>query len=144
MKYILLMKRFRPPILLAVPSVVVESSPSSVRIPNVSPYNQFTVTCNARAKVEGETLPLELTVYWVRRAGNSSSFVPSTKYITTGSPEDGYRSILNTMEADRENTVLYRCAARYTSDRRIQGYSNTALEVEGMNQKTASGYLIEM
>ena len=122
-------------ILPTAPSVVVESSPSSVRILNVPPYNQFTVTCTARAEVEGETVPLELTVDWVRRAGHYSfSDVPSTEYETTGSPEDGYQSTLTTTETDTENMITYRCRARLVGGSSIRGIADTTLNVVGNDQ----------
>ncbi len=155
MRYIPNEQGFPPPTLPAAPSVMVESSPSSVHILNISPYNQFTVTCNVSAEVEGETLPLEMTVYWVRKAEASSdqpsfSAVPSTKYVTTGSPEDGYQSILTTTETDTMKKVLYRCRARFIPERSIQGYNETTLEVQGMNhyefvdKRCISGSSIEM
>ena len=121
------------------PSVVVESSPSSVRILNVSPYNQFTVTCTARAEVEGETVPLEITVDWLRRTQPRSgaatfSDVPSTEYETTGSPEDGYQSTLTTTETDTENMITYRCRAALVVNSSVQGITDTTLNVVGNNQ----------
>jgi len=126
--------------------VVVESSPSSVRILNVSPYNQFTVTCTARAEVEGETVPLEMTVDWVRRAQPSSgdatfSDVPSTEYETTGSPEDGYQSTLNTTETDTENTISYRCRAALDIDSSVQQNDDTVVTVFGKDVPYMHVYL---
>ena len=119
------------------PSMVVESSPSSVRILNVSPYNQFTVTCTARAEVGEETVPLEMTVDWLRRAQPSSggatfSYVPSTEYETAGSPEDGYQSTLNTTEIDTRNMIRYRCRSRLVGGSSVQGTTDTTLNVVGM------------
>ena len=119
------------------PSMVVGSSPSSVRILNVPPYNQFTVTCTARAEVEGETVPLEMTVDWLRRTQPRSgaatfSDVPSTEYETTGSPEDGYQSTLNTTETDTENMIRYRCRAALVGGSSVQGTTDTTLNVVGM------------
>ena len=119
--------------------MVVESSPSSVRILNVSPYNQFTVTCTARAEVEGETVPLEMTVDWLRRTQPSSGSVtftdvPSTEYETAGSPEDGYQSTLTTTETDTENTIRYRCNAKLVVDSSIRGTTDTTLNVVGNDQ----------
>ena len=97
------------------------------------PYNQFTVTCTARAEVGGETVPLEMTVDWIRRAGRYSfSDVPSTEYETTGSPEDGYRSTLNTTETDTRNMISYRCRARLVGGSSIRGITDTTLNVVGM------------
>ena len=103
------------------------------------PYNQFTVTCTARAEVGGETVPLGMTVDWLRRAESSSgsvsfSNVTSTEYETTGSPEDGYRSTLNTTETDTENTITYRCRARLVRGSSIRGIADTTLNVVGNDQ----------
>ena len=111
---------------------MTESSPSSVHIFGVHPYNHFTVTCNASTEVEGETVPLEMTVDWVRRAGpDSFSNVPYTDYVTTGSPEDGYQSTLTTTETETRKEIYYRCRARLVVDSSIQGIRDTALTVEG-------------
>ena len=105
----------------------------------MSPYNQFTVTCNVSAEAEGETVPLEMTVDWVRRTQPSSgdatfSNVPSTEYETTGSPEDGYQSTLNTTETDTENMITYRCRARLVRGSSIRGIADTTLNVVGNDQ----------
>ena len=126
-------------LLPAAPSLVVQTSPSLIRILNVSPYNQFTVTCTASAEVNGQRVPLEMTIEWVRRSEPSSgaaSFtdVFSTDYETTGSPEGGYQSILTTSETDTENTISYRCRARNTVGRIDWVTSESTLEVEGMYQ----------
>ena len=124
-------------LLHAVPSLVVQTSPSSIRILNVSPYNQFTVTCTASAEVNGQRVPLEMTVEWFRRSQPSSgsatfSDISSTEYVTTGSPEDGYQSILNTTETDTENSISYRCRANNAMESLNWVTSDTTLEVVGM------------
>ena len=111
---------YKNPLLHAAPSLVVQTSPSSIRILNVSPYNQFTVTCTASAEVNGQRVPLEMTIEWRRRSEPSSgaasfSNVPSTDYETTGSPEDGYQSNLTTTETDTVNTISYCCRAKVRS-----------------------------
>ena len=101
---------------LPAPTLVVQTTPSSLLILDVSPYNQFTVSCSARAELEGETLPLTISIDWIVRKQKPSSLfsfsaVPSTRYRTTGSREDGYLSILNTAETDTVNTISYQCKA---------------------------------
>ena len=49
-------------LLHAAPSLVVQTSPSSIRILNVSPYNQLTVTCTASTEANGQRVPLEMTI----------------------------------------------------------------------------------
>ena len=97
------------------------------------PYNQFTVICTARAEFKGETLPLEMTVVWVRRTRQFSfTNIPSTDYVTTGSPEDGYQTILTTTETDTRSTIIYRCSARHVVDSSVRGISDTTLRVVGI------------
>ena len=74
---------------------------------------------------------------WIRRSESSSgavsfSDVPSTDYETTGSPEDGYQSILTTTENDTENTISYRCRARDAMENIYWVRSDSSLEVVGM------------
>ena len=76
---------------------------------------------------------------WIRRSQPSSgaaSFtdVFSTDYVTTGSPEDGYQSILTTSETDTENTIIYRCRARDAMESLSWETSDSTLEVVGMYQ----------
>ena len=104
---------------------LVQTTSSSLHILDVPPYNQFTVSCSARAELEGETLPLYIILMnWIVRKETPSSFVsfipvPSTRYRTTGSHEDGYLSILNTTETDTVNTISYRCKATLLISRKL-------------------------
>ena len=106
---------------------MVQTSLSPLRVLDVAPYNQFTVTCTARAELNGETIPLEITIEW-RRNGIPLSSI----YMTTGSPESGYQSILRTTETDSMNRVLYQCIARLAVDSFIRKNSNTYLQVQGV------------
>ena len=124
---------------LPAPTLVVQTTPSSLLILDVSPYNQFTVSCSARAELEGETVPLTIIIDWrVRKDKPSSpssfSAVSYTRYRTTGSPEDGYLSILNTTETDTLNTISYHCIATLVAGTNIiqRKYSDTAVKVVGM------------
>ena len=124
---------------LPAPTLVVQTTPSSLHILDVSPYNQFTVSCSARAELEGETLPLTITMDWIvrkQKPSSPSSFfaVPSTRYRTTGSREDGYLSSLNTTETDTVSTISYRCRATLVAGTNIiqRKYSDTAVKVVGM------------
>ena len=124
---------------LPAPTLVGQTSPSSLHILDVSPYNHFTVSCSARAELDGETVPLTIIMDWIVRKQKRSSLpsffaVPSTKYRTSGSPEDGYLSILNTTERDTVNTISYRCKATLVINKNIiiNMISDTAVEVMGM------------
>ena len=108
---------------------MVQISLSPLRVLDVAPYNQFTVTCTARAEFNGETIPLEITIEWRR------NFVPlssSDPIMTTESPESGYQSILSTTETDAQNRVIYQCIARLPVDSLIRGQSNAYLQIYGV------------
>ena len=98
------------------------------------------MTCTASAEVNSQRVPLEITVGWKRRSQSSDgaatfSDVPSTDYVTTGSPEDGYQSILTTTETDTESIISYRCRARNTGRILIEWVtSDSNLELVGMYQ----------
>ena len=113
---------------LTEPILTVKVSPSSVTI---SPNDQFTVTCTARAEVDGQSLPVEV-LRWVRittsPSGSLNYFrLHSTEHgITTiGSPEGGYQSILTNTEND---TVIYRCSARISA---TNNFSDAIVTIEG-------------
>ena len=100
---------------LTEPILTVEVSPSSVTI---SPNDQFTVTCTARAEVDGQGLPVEV-LRWVRITTSPSGSMNFyglniTEYDIqwSGSPESGYQSILTTTENGTVNMIIYRCRAR--------------------------------
>ena len=95
---------------------MLQISPSSVTI---SPNDQFTVTCTARAEVDGQGYPVLMGMSWVRITKLPSgsmrvSQLRPTEYniTTTGSPESGYQSILTTTENDTVNMIIYRCTAK--------------------------------
>ena len=113
------------------PILTVEVSFSSVTI---SPNDQFTVTCTARAEVDGQGLPVEV-LRWVRittsPSGSVNAFrLNSTEYdITrTGSPENGYQSNLTTTENDTVNMIIYRCRARISD---TKNFSDVIVTIEG-------------
>ena len=111
---------------------MVQTSLSSLRVLDVAPYNQFTVTCTARAELNGETIPLEITIEWRKNGILLSSSDPIYNIMTTGSPESGYQSILSTTETESRNRVLYQCLARLAVDRLIRENSNTYLQIQGV------------
>ena len=111
------------------PRLVVQTSLSPLRVLDVAPYNQFTVTCTARAEFNGETIPLEITIEWRRKFVPLSSSDPI--YMTTGSPESGYQSILSTTEMNAMN-IIYSCLARLAVDSLIIGQDNIHLQVHGV------------
>ena len=76
---------------------------------------------------------------WIRRIQPSSgvatfSRVSSTDYVTTGSPEEGYQSILTTNETDTVNTLSYRCRARNTIGKIDWVTNDSVVEFVGMYQ----------
>ena len=67
----------------------------------MAPYNHFTVTCTARAELNGEGIPYSMTIDWLRRKqtdGGAVTFedVDPAQYVTTVLPDHGYQSILTT------------------------------------------------
>ena len=112
---------------LTEPILTVEVSPSSVTI---SPNYQFTVTCTARAEVDGQGLPVEV-LRWVRITTSPScsinydSRLNSTKYNIR---ESGYQSNLTTTENDTVNMIIYRCRARISD---TKNFSDIIVTMEG-------------
>ena len=107
----------------------------------MAPYNQFTVTCTARAELNGEGIPYSMTIEWIRREqtdGGAVTFedVDPAQYETTVLPDHGYKSILTTTETDTQNMISYRCRAQLTDeggyDINIEGAAITDVEVQGM------------
>ena len=120
-------------IVFTEPILIVEVSPSSVTI---SPNDQFNVTCTARAEVDGQGLPVLILMAWthiVRLPSGlmNESYVKSTEYVKTGSPESGYQSILTTAENDTVNTIIYRCRAKMPVYRSGISDFNITITVEG-------------
>ena len=116
---------------------MVQTSPSSVHILDVAPYNQFTVTCTAWAELNGESIPHSMTIEWLRKQTDGDPVtVKPTQYETTVLPDHGYQSILTTTETDTENMIRYRCIARLTdeggNDINIRRQAITDVEVQGM------------
>ena len=119
-------------------TLVVQISPTSL---DVSPYNQFTVTCTARAEFNGVSIPYSITIKWIRREqtdGGAVMFedVDPTQYETTVIPDNGYLSILTTTENDTQNMISYRCRAQLTdeggNDINSPRSATTDVEVQGM------------
>ena len=97
-----------------VPLLVVETSPESL---TTSPNTQFSVSCTARAEVDGQSIPVDIE--WIRIAISPPSCLSQlmpTLYTTTTSPEKGYQSVLTTSENDNINSIIvYGCNATTTS-----------------------------
>ena len=118
-------------VFLTEPILTVEVSPSSVTI---SPNDQFTVICTARAEVDGQGLPVEV-LRWVRitrsPSGSLNYFrLNSTEYdiTVTGTPGSGYHSILTTTENGIVNTTIYLCRARISD---TKNFSDVLVTIEG-------------
>ena len=114
-------------------------SPLRVRVLDVAPYNQFTVTCTARAELNGEVVPYNMTIDWVRRKqtdGDAVTFedVDPIQYETTVMPDHGYQSILTTTETDTQNMTSYRCRTRLTDEggNDIMRAATVYVKVKGM------------
>ena len=120
---------------------MVQTSLSSVHILDVAPYNHFTVTCTARAEVNREVIPYNMTIHWYKRKQPDRGAVTvytvdPTQYETTVLPDHGYQSILTTTETDTQNMIRYRCIAQLKdeggNDVIITRQATTDVEVQGM------------
>ena len=91
-----------------------------VRILDLPPYNDFFLSCTARAEAAGERVSLPLTISWVKRVqiGGDVRFTPveSEEPHNSLDPADGYLSILRGSESDTEGSISYRCRASFVHD----------------------------
>ena len=115
---------------LSAPEITVETSPSTVRVLDIAPYNGFTLTCTASASADSVNLPL--SVSWQRRPGSSGSFqsVDLSLFTTTGSEEDGYTSSLISSESMPQDSVSYRCVTTFSAAE-LNSSSTTTVTVAG-------------
>ena len=120
---------------------MVQISLSPLRVLDVAPYNQFTVTCTARAEFNGEVIPYSMTINWGRREQpdcNAADFeyVYPAQYEITVIADHSYQSTLTTTETDTQNMITYRCIAQLTDEERhsldIRRQTTTDVEVQGM------------
>ena len=67
----------------------------------------------------GERVPLPLSIQWAKRSTEARTMLrklsPSDYYLS-GSPGNGYQSILTRSETDSESAISYRCRASFVSD----------------------------
>lgn len=118
--------------LYAVPSLIVQTSPSIVRILDVWPYNQFILACTAWAQVKGENVPIQMKIKWTKRVEDSGRQVqytdaPKEDYTVSGSPNNnyGYQSILAVNnETNAVGKTSYRCRA--TIERNTNDFKHTS------------------
>ena len=87
------------------PLLLVETSPESL---TTSPNTQFSLNCTARAMVDGETVPLNLDIEWLR-IDMFLDMLSSTLYNKTEDPERSSGSILTSTEDGTVNNTIYRC-----------------------------------
>ena len=109
-----------------MPSLIVQTSPSVVRILDIPPYNSFVLSCTVWAEVEGKRVPLDITVEWVKRVqldADTGSVVRFTdihpsEYELRGSPDntDGYQSLIEGSETESVGSTSYRCRAHIVRD----------------------------
>ena len=114
----------------------METSPSVVRILDVPPHNQFTLSCTVCAEAYGEKIPLPLTIEWIKRVESGSNVRFSPVASTEGphlspNPADGYHSILRGSETSSVGSTSYRCRASFVRD------AGGATELETSNSLVA-------
>ena len=54
-----------------VPTITVDLTANTTRLPNVTPYNTFSLNCTATSSVEGRNVALPKSFQWRRRYGPS-------------------------------------------------------------------------
>ena len=112
-----------------VPNLSVTVFPTSYQTIDIVPFNDFTLKCMAIAYVQGQIVPLAISVVWTRQQdGISEKNVSSSYFETSGTPEVGYQSILSTTES-MITSVTYRCKASLNVGRKIQGSSQSVVTV---------------
>lgn len=115
--------------------MIVQTSPSIVRILDVWPHNQFILTCTARAQVKGENVPIQMNIKWTKRveiqtdSGRQLQYtdVPTEHYTVSGSSNNnyGYQSILAVNnETNAVGKTSYRCRA--TIERNTNDFKHTS------------------
>ena len=57
--------------LFSVPTIAVTLTANTTRLPNVAPYNTFSLTCTATTSVNGRNVALPKRFLWLRRYGSS-------------------------------------------------------------------------
>ena len=126
-----------------MPSLIVQTFPQQVHILDISPYNNFLVTCMVWAEVEGEGVPLKLSINWKKRVKfqtDSSPMVeffsvPFSEYEVNGPPDNSsmHQSVLWSSETDTENSITYRCLASFEQDdgKHKLKFSDSHISIEG-------------
>ena len=105
---------------------------TSCKLLTTSPNKQFTVTCTARAEIDGQSVPLEMIIEWTRTnlcllsltdsSGSGPALAENCQKqntvecrgnttITSGVLVTSYQSILTATENDRD-IIIYQCTAR--------------------------------
>lgn len=108
----------------------------------------FNLSCTAWSVVLERTVPLDITIEWLRIIQDKptteygcsgigiKSNVPNNSYITSS---DGSHSILTVNETDLEHIILYRCLVKVKSDideeNPIQKYREALIKVSGINSQ---------
>ena len=103
------------------PILMVEVSPSSVTI---SPNDQFTVTCIARAEVDGQDVHFLMLMSWVRITKSPSGLMRESQLTVN--------DILTTTENDTVNMIIYCCKAKIPYYPSVTRCLDVTVTFEGM------------
>ena len=100
----------------AVPTLTVTLTANTTRLPNVAPYNTFTLTCAATSRVEGVgNVALPKRFLWRRRYGPDTTGLTLLSANTTIEIQDGDHltqptsSSMMTVTEDIPRDYRYRC-----------------------------------
>ena len=102
--------------LTAVPAITLALTPNTTRLPNVAPYNTFSLNCTATSRVEGVgDVALPKKFMWLRQYGSAEMNLVSLLRNTTIQIQDGDNlnqptvSSMLTVTEDVPHDYRYRC-----------------------------------
>ena len=98
-----------------VPTLTVTLTPNTTRLPNVAPYNTFSLTCTATSRVGGGNVALPKRFTWRRRYGPDTTGLTQLSSNATIQIQDGDNltqptsSSMLTVTEDIPRDYRYRC-----------------------------------
>ena len=72
-----------------VPTLTITLTPNTTRLPNVAPYNTFTLNCTATSRVDGRNVALPKKFLWWRRYGPDTTGLTQLSSNATIEIQDG-------------------------------------------------------
>ena len=97
------------------------------------PYNNVMLNCTVQAYVEGQTVPLAITVTWQLdhpEISETNEIIPSSDFMVSGSPDVGYQSTLSVI-VSKSVTSIYSCRSVLSVSGVIEEYGRSEVTVVG-------------